>query len=158
MKFSKFSIIGGIFILFAISACNKDKFETKPHIEIKSIGPDQWAFNNIFEAVLSFTDKEGDLTEFGEVLIQKQILNQNQIGLDQEFRELRYPFPEYPAGTQKGEILIRFGRNQDQPYPVWEVNPITAQNDTVVFHFAVRDEAGNWSDTVTSRQIIIIKN
>jgi len=138
--------------LFAVVSCDKNKYTTKPQITIKSVSPAEWTRDNILSIVLEFTDKEGDITD--SMYFVKQILNENQKGLPQEFQTSMIKLPIYPKAIQ-GEMEIRFARRIGFGVPLMG-DPLTAQNDTVIFHMAVSDRAGNWSDTLTTPNPIVI--
>ena len=143
-----------VLFLFAIISCGKDKYTTKPQIKIKSVTPAEMTRDNVLSILLEFTDKEGDITD--SLYFVKQILNENQKGTAQEFQVSNIKLPIYPKAIQ-GEMEIRFARRIGFGVPLMS-DPLTAQNDTVVFHIAVKDAAGNWSDTlITKNPIVIIR-
>jgi len=134
-----------IFILL-LAGCNKDKFNTKPSLQYKSVnrniiarGTGDLAFT------LSFTDAEGDLTD--TIFVIKFVEN----CVNSRFTA-PYPLPEFPTGkNQKGDILVTFGYNDISPkcFP---------RNDTAIFKFVLKDKAQNRSDTAVSEPIVIINN
>src|SRR5690242_17258571 len=86
-----------------LAACGKDKFESKPHLKIKSVNTHEVAANQTLSVLLEFTDKEGDVSD--SFLIIRQRLNQNGPLL---MDPLPYKLPEFPA-TSKGEIEVNLG-------------------------------------------------
>lgn len=138
--------------LFAIISCGKDKYTTKPQITIKSITPNEMTRDDILSILLEFTDKEGDITD--TLYFVKQILNENQKGLPQEFQVSNIKLPFYPKAIL-GEMEIRFARRIGFGVPLMS-DPLTAQHDTVIFHMAVKDAGGHWSDTVSTQNPIVI--
>lgn len=138
--------------LFVVIGCGKDKFTTKPQISVKSVTPNEMSRNDLLSIVLKFTDKEGDITD--TLYFVKQILNENQKGLAQEFTVSNIKLPIYPKAVE-GEMEIRFARRIGLGVPLMS-DPLTSQNDTVIFHMAVKDAGGNWSDTVTTPNPIVI--
>ena len=141
-----------ILALFAVVSCGKNKYTTKPQITIKSVSPAEMTRDNLLSIVLEFTDKEGDITD--TIYIVKQILNENQKGTAQEFLNLSVKLPFYPKAIQ-GEMEVRFARRIGFGVPLLG-DPLTIQNDTVIFHLAVKDATGNWSDTLTTPNPIVI--
>ena len=110
--------------------------------------------DNLLQIILEFTDKEGDITD--SLYFVKQVLNENQKGSLTEFQVSRIKLPDIPKSIS-GEFEIRFARKVGFGVPLLG-DPLTAQDDTVVFHMAVKDAAGNWSDTVkTTTPIVIIR-
>ena len=132
--------------LVAVVSCDKNKYTTKPQITIKSVSPPEMTRDHLLSIVLEFTDKEGDITD--TLYFVKQILNENQKGTAQEFLVSNIKLPIYPKAIQ-GEMEIRFARRIGLGVPLLG-DPLTIQNDTVIFHMAVKDAAGNWSDTLTT--------
>ena len=144
-----------IFIISLVSlliACGKDKFETKPKLEIKD-----YSSKNIFPRPaglpeeelrirLNFFDKEGDLGEAPVVGIIRR-LNILPLGPDQDKVDtISVPLPTFPDKS-KGEISFTLGYGF--------LKESTVENDSLVFKFAVSDRAGNKSDTITSDMVVI---
>ncbi len=141
-------------LLIAAIACSKDKFTSKPQITLKSIGPDSVGRTDIFSVDLAFTDKEGDIHD--SLFMHMHIINLNQQGLPSEFQDYGFPIPFYPNKTQ-GDFQLNFARQIGSQY-VLLPDPVTNQNDTVIFSFNVRDSRNNMSDTVTASNPIVILN
>lgn len=140
-------------ILFA--ACNKDKFQDKPTIEIKSINPSQVsAFSGSYtEILLDFTDKQGDLDT---VFMYNVWFNSRGRTAAHPF--LSYGIPDFPEKT-KGQIkltldaattLVAAGQPISQPDA-----PNGKEPDTIAFKIIVKDKAGHVSDTATTGQLVI---
>lgn len=127
-------------------ACGKDKFETKPKLEIKDYNTRELFNGQDLRIRLNFFDKEGDLNGapvFGEIVR----LNLFPLGPDQDKVDTFQTFlPEFPS-KDNGEISFQL--------PYGFLKESTVENDTLVFRFAVIDLAGNKSDTITSDQVVI---
>ena len=127
-------------------ACGKDKFETKPKLEIKDYNTKELFVGQDLRIRLNYFDKEGDLSGapvFGEIIR----LNLFPLGPDQDKVDtFQTVLPEFPS-KDNGEISFQL------PYGFLKESPI--ENDTLVFRFAVTDLAGNKSDTITSEQVVI---
>ena len=140
-------------ILVAVSAllfaCSKDKFETKPLLEIKGYNSKEIPQHGQLSVRINYFDKEGDLGE-GEFFAVRQRLNALPLGTSDADRPdtLRYPLPKYPV-EPKGEILMQL--NYDD-----FLKESVSKNDTIVFRIAVKDKAGNKSDTITTDKIVIL--
>ena len=145
------------FLTFSLAillfACGKDKFETKPRLEIKDynskeiFGPrNPGDPGDVLKIRINYFDKEGDLNEVPIIAIRKRL------NLFPENRDLvdtfRTSLPDFPA-KDNGEISFQL--------PYGSLSESTVENDTIIFRFAVTDRAGNNSDTVTSEQIVIHK-
>ncbi len=151
----KLPIIG--FVLFVLLACNKDKFQTKPQISIKSIDPKVVPVGSNMNITLSYTDKEGDISD---TLFMKKIrLNKQPTATLRD--SLRFKIPDFP-GYDKGEIGLALQyenhlksaiKAPDQPGS----NPLTKQPDTLNILIWIHDKAGNVSDTVSTGQVIILR-
>lgn len=143
-------------ILIVAVACNKDKFQTKPTLSIKSINTDVVPFNGTFVVNLECTDKEGDVQD--SLIIIKRRLNQRVVATIRD--TLRYKFPVFPTNTRteiQATLDYQSILSALNPPNIPGSNPVTKERDTLILRFAVRDIAGNTSDTIESRQIIVIR-
>jgi len=147
----KAKMISCIVVLFVLIACNKDKFETKPFIEIKSYNTKTIAKGNGNELRIdiNYTDKEGDLGD-ADFFAVRQHLNIKPLNpvTEDKADTLRYPLPKFPS-TDHGDIVFQV----DYDF----LKESATQNDTIVFRFAVADKAGNKSDTITSAKLVILQ-
>lgn len=127
-------------------ACGKDKFETKPKLEIKDYSSKVISQGQTMTIRLNYFDKEGDLSEAPMIGILTRVnlfpLAPGQDKVD----TFRNNLPEFPK-KDNGEITFQL------PYDFLKES--TIEDDTLVFRFAVTDLAGNTSDTVTTDQIVI---
>ena len=139
-------------VIFIISlttlliACGKDKFETKPKLEIKNYSSKEIFQGDALTIRLNYFDKEGDLSNAPLIGILKRInlfpLAPGQDKVD----TFRNNLPEFPK-KENGEITFQL--------PFDFLKESTVENDTLIFRFAVSDLAGNKSDTITTDQIVI---
>ena len=135
-------------------ACGKDKFETKPKLEIKDYSskeifgpPAQGQPGDVLTIRLNYFDKEGDLNGAAVIGILRRT---NIIPLptaQDKVDTFRNNLPDFPS-KDNGEISFQL------PYEFLKESQ--TENDTLIFRFAVEDLAGNKSDTVTSDQVVII--
>ena len=138
--------------LLLFVACGKDKFETRPTIEIKSISPNPVPINFPLVIDLEYTDKEGDIAD--SLFVRKIRINQKKVGLtlrDSFYLQLPGDAPEKNKGT------IRLTLDY-QNYVISAQNPGAPPNaapDSLIFRFALRDKAKNTSDTVDSELIVV---
>ena len=130
-------------------ACTKDKFATKPRIEIKSYNSKEIPLHGQLTIRLNYFDKEGDLGT-GDFFAARIRQNALPLGSSDANRPdtLVYPLPDFPV-KDKGEILLQLN------YDDFLKESLT-RNDTIVFRIAVADKAGNKSDTITSDRIVIL--
>ena len=144
-------------VIFLLS-CDKDTFETKPTIKVRSFSSNVVPNGGLFTLTLEYTDKEGDVND--SIFMMMEVLNQSAAGELWQFNDVKYRIPKFPA-SRKGEIAATFVVNaQPNSYqanlPVF-LSPYTFENDTVNFKIWVKDEAQNYSDTITTEQVVFIR-
>ena len=131
-----------------IFACNKDKFQTKPTIEVKALSTKEVpAPNGTMNLRLTFTDKEGDLGN-GVLTYIRVRTNSTPIpnpGTYDKIDTIRTNLPEFPSKT-KGEIDIHFDYNYLDEDP--------NRNDSMFFKITVQDTGGNNSDTISTPVVV----
>ncbi len=142
-------------LVFLITACSKDKFETAPTLEIveyntKFLQPIPSSGESFLRIVLKYTDKEGDINE-GELFVTRIRTNQRPLPPDSKPDTIAMSFPIQKDIIQdnrpSGELLFRISHN-DLKY-----NQI--ENDSLKFHIWFLDAAKNSSDTLESDIIIV---
>ncbi|MBU7578768.1 hypothetical protein L0U88_02655 [Flavihumibacter sp. RY-1] len=144
-------------LLVTFAACSKDKFETKPTLTVKNQSRVVPADNEaIFFVTLEYTDKEGDLSGVRDSSIYYQAVLQNVRSV---IGGPNYPpafgsLPEFPE-KRSGEIELRLDRFAYYKQ-IQNNQGGNDANDTIVFRIAVKDRAGNVSDTVTTEPIVLL--
>lgn len=138
------------FFIFSLAilliACGKDKYETKPKLEIKDYNTKEVFPNEELRIRINYYDKEGDINGAPVIGVLTR-LNLFPLGPDQnKVDTFRTNLPDFPS-KDNGEITFQL------PYDFLKES--TIENDTLIFRFAVEDLAGNKSDTVTSDQVVI---
>lgn len=134
-------------IALLIIACGKDKFETKPKLEIKDYSSKELVKGEVLTIRMNYFDKEGDLNGAPVIGIIKRT---NLIPLptaQDKVDTFRNNLPNFPS-KENGEISFQL------PYDFLKESQ--TENDTLVFRFSVADLAGNKSDTITSDTVVII--
>jgi hypothetical protein len=136
------------FILFVLlTACGKETFQSKPQLKIKSVSGTQVPVGSDLQVTMRLTDKEGD---FSDTLWIMKSTTKCALSDFADSTLYRIP-PETPRVKNfDGEVLVTFS------YAI-ELQPRCARNDTAVFSFWIKDEAGNISDTVKTSPIIIYR-
>ena len=138
-------------------ACRKNKFTTKPQLRIKSVSTDVVPVNGSITFTIEFTDKEGDVKD--TLFVKKVRLNKKVVPTVRD--SFSYVIPSYPD-TKKGDFLVEMNyatiQSAISPPIIPGSNPPQRESDTLLVKFLARDKAGNKSDTVTSRRIIVIRN
>ena len=137
--------------LFTALSCNKDKFQTKPTIEIKSLNTDEVVPGETLEINMEYTDKEGDLSD-GILTYIRIRTNSTAIpnpAANDQVDTIFSAIPEFPVKTQ-GDISLNI------PYSFMNEDP--GRNDTMFFKITVKDIRNNTSDTVTTRSVVAKQN
>ena len=135
-------------------ACNKDKFQTKPTISIKSLNADFIPLNGSLVITLTCTDKEGDVQD--SVIIIKRRLNKRVVPTNLD--TIRYKFPVFPISTRTEVVATLFYQqiiSAQNPPTIPGSNPPQKERDTLILRLAVRDNGGHTSDTIETKQIIV---
>jgi hypothetical protein len=144
----KFFLI--IVVLVVLFACNKDKFQTKPQITIKSYNAKEFAFGSTMEIRLSYTDKEGDIGQGAFYGLRERLNSKPLTVADNDKADtLKYNIPEMAAKADKGELVMTLGYDF--------LKESNSENDTLVFKIAITDIAGHASDTLTTDKLVILK-
>lgn len=139
-----------IFCFALLFACNKDKFETKPTLTIKSYNFKELPRNQPLVVTLEYTDKQGDLGG-GTVVYSPKRLNRRPLpsNIPNYQDSTGVTIPVY-ANEPKAEVDVRI------PYNT--LHRSDTENDTIVVRFYFIDKAKNRSDTVTTDQLVILRN
>jgi hypothetical protein len=148
-------LISGILVLlFFATACEKNKFTTKPQLRIKEATPEELLQKSqILTFRIQLTDKEGDFTQyFGYAKSVpgcplSEFIDSNKFRIPAEFIN---------AGQKEGEVVITMsvlerGDNRCSTPGGGSVPKI----DTATYKFWTKDLEGNVSDTAYSKPIII---
>jgi hypothetical protein len=133
---------------FLLFSCHKDKFATKPLIEVKSYSSREIPPNGQLTLRLNYFDKEGDLGT-GAFWAARYRLNVFPLPSNQNKADtLNYTLPDFPK-RDNGEISLELG------YASFLKESVT-ENDTIYFRIAVTDKAGNKSDTITTEPVVVL--
>jgi hypothetical protein len=142
----RISLFSFVALTALLTSCDKDKFETKPVIEVKDYSSKEIPRNGALVLRLNYFDKEGDLGEGTFYLFRNRlnVLPPNQNRAD----VLTYALPKFENKDQ-GEIRIVL---QEADF----LGESSTENDTMQFRIAVTDKEGNTSDTITTDNIVVI--
>lgn len=127
-------------------ACGKDKYESRPRLEIKNYSSKEIFPGSALTVRMNYFDKEGDLSKAPMIGILKRLNLFPLPPAQDKVDTFRNNLPEYPK-NDNGEITFQL------PYDFLKES--TTENDTIIFRFAVTDRAGNNSDTIETAQIVI---
>jgi hypothetical protein len=142
--------------ILAFVACNKDKFQTKPSISIKDMNTNFIPLNGKLILTLDCTDKEGDVQD--SVIVIKRRLNRRVVTTIRD--TIRYTFPAFPK-TPRTQIIATLDYQSilsafNPPF-IPGANPPQRELDTIKLRLAVRDKAGNTSDTIETPPIYVFR-
>jgi hypothetical protein len=143
--------IGLLSLVLFFTACNKDKFTTKPQVEIKSLSPGDVYKGQEFEFVATVRDKEGDLQD-SVLLVRKRFNGTSLLTADTtRFSIATFSFPD----KQQIDISARFAYGELIDGTIFQNLESVDRNFAV--GIIVRDKAGNRSDYVESGTIVLHK-
>lgn len=150
------SIITISVLFIVILACNKDKFQTKPQLTVKSVSDKLIPFNGGIDVTLGFTDKEGDVND--SIFVVRERLNRRGPLVRPASP---YKIPAFPNTTQ-GEFIVSLQYSAGLTFGISPIriigsNPARNEPDTMNLKFVARDKAGNKSDTVTVGNVIVTR-
>jgi hypothetical protein len=149
-------IFAGLAPLLWLTACNKDKYQTKPQISIKSVSTDVVPINGSATFVLSYTDKEGDISD--TLYVRKTRINKTTVATVRDYIFYKIPdFPDYPKGEINVMLDYQTILSAITPPPIPGSNPPQPQPDTLNIKFWIKDKGGNISDSVTAEKIVVIR-
>lgn len=144
-------VLVSLFVL--VIACNKDKFQTKPQISLKSI-TEYVPKQGQLLAVIHYTDKEGDIQDTLFAIQQRINIRGRATGL-----LASYPIPKNMPDNSQGDINLTLNWGQhltsftDIPVPGAGQN--AKEPDSLIFRFVLKDKANNVSDTLVSPLVIV---
>ena len=147
----RYLFLSAIFAFLFFTSCKKEKFDTIPALKFSSVNNEDLFSGQLLKFTLSFTDKEGDVSD--TIYVIKEVPNCPISGFVQA-----YAVPDFPSSKdQKGDISILFGYNYNDP-GIPDVKPPKCMvTDTAYFKFVLKDKQNHLSDTASSPAIIIHK-
>lgn len=145
----------GILILITVFnwGCNKEKFQTKPQLFIKSINQTNFVIGDNVKIQLEFTDAEGDVQDTLWVMRRTRNCPSSLARLN-DTSKLKIPNFTSTA-NQKGIFELNYTYGKTDPFML--INGCPGRNDTSFFRFWMKDKAGNRSDTVTTTNIVLLR-
>src|ERR1044072_9051878 len=87
-----------VFAVLVLSSCDKNSFQTRPQIKVKSLNSTTIAPGEDLRMTLEFTDKEGDLGE-GDFTLMRNRINIKGIiqpGVNDKADTIYDKVPEFP--------------------------------------------------------------
>jgi hypothetical protein len=146
-------------ILAIVVSCNKDKFQSKPQITIKSTSGKVVDNGQSLRVELEYTDQEGDVDD--TIVVKKERINQRRVTTT--IRDIIYlTVPEFPNKTKAVISLDLEYQNHLisalNPPTVLGSNPPQKESDTLNLKFVLKDKGGNESDTVVLNGVVVLRN
>ncbi|TAL46891.1 MAG: hypothetical protein EPN92_05430 [Chitinophagaceae bacterium] len=147
----KTKLLTAAFLLLTILACNKDKFQTTPTLEVKNLNTKEVVPNSNLEIKMEYTDKEGDLGDgtLTYIRIRTNFFPIPNPSLYDKVDTIKSAVPGFPVNS-KGEILLTI------PYNFMDEDP--NRNDTMFFKITVKDIRNNSSDTISTATVVAKQN
>ena len=142
-------LILSVLLAFFI-ACNKDTFESKPTLTVKSVNSKSLNQGQDFIANLEYTDKEGDVDSVIYVIRERT----NNLGKRTVADD--YTVPKFP-NNKKGEIevVLRYSFELTAGFSAIPMPGNQKQPDTMNLKLVLKDRASNLSDTAIVGSVII---
>lgn len=141
-----------------LAGCGKDKYTTKPQVEIKSVKQGEivnpaGGTGKFVEFDLTVTDKEGDAQ--GEIIIDK--LDAPSPACQTNARpDLIYAIPDFPSEpNQKVTVKVKFSNGSITGYANLPGNKCNSAAHIAIFRFRVVDKGGDTSNAVQSDPITL---
>lgn len=146
----KLKLVIALFVLF-FAGCKKDKFSTKPQLFYRGTTANVIGSGGFFNMTIGFTDKEGDIQD--SIWIQRV----SKVCPGTLNTTAKYKIPNFNTTKSiEGDFLIFFSTtNYGVPY--FNVGKCAGKDDTSYFRFWAKDLQGNFSDTIQSENIVILK-
>lgn len=134
-------------------ACQKNKFETKPQVKIKSISPAEVSQGDVITMKGQVTDKEGDLDSI--YIVYKWYDGTTAVKHD----TLRYGLDYFGivSGLKDGEINVHFGYGVLGSYPILPASPVNLRDTSATLGLIILDKQKNRSEYAESAKIRLKK-
>lgn len=152
MKFRHFLITA---ITILIISCKKDG-GNGISLKVESVSSNFVPLNGSLRVVLNFTDNGGNPID--SVYMKKIRINQDTLAPDNMLSDTFYLTPPSYPGNTKGQIQLDLDYTNYLKYaisPPQIGNPPQDENDSLILRFAVKDNANNKSDTVSTGLVVI---
>ncbi len=130
--------------LLLVFSCSKNNNQAGPSIAIKTYTSSVYNDGNDFNAVLTYSQKGGNLSNDSLVIIRRRF-NQSYVSDPRDTFSTRLPLV---PSVDKAEFSASLAW-QDIEYG------INGENDTCDFRFVLIDQNGNHSDTAATGTVII---
>jgi hypothetical protein len=148
MKRRSIYALCAIVTMLSLYACHKDKFQTKPTINVKELNTTEVnAPDGTLRITIECTDKEGD-EGGGQLTYIRVRTNSTPIPDPTNNDKADTAYATVPDFPKKDKVEMTL----DIPYNFLDEDP--GRNDTMFFRLTLRDGANNQSDTIETKQIV----
>ena len=151
MRYSLPSLV--LILAMVVVSCSKDKVETKPSINVKSLSSKLIPVNGDLSINLEFRDKEADLESIFVQKIRQNIRKTTTIR--DTFSLSVADFPKKTDGDIEMRLFYQLQLISAERAPANPNSSTGFESDSIVIRLALRDKAKNVSDTVTTEQIVV---
>ena len=142
-----------LILAMVVVSCSKDKVETKPSINVKSLSSKLIPVNGDLSINLEFRDKEADLES---IFVQKIRQNVRKTTTIRDTFSLSVAdFPKKTDGDIEMRLFYQLQLISAERAPANPNSSTGFESDSIVIRLALRDKAKNVSDTVTTEQIVV---
>ncbi|MHA4845330.1 hypothetical protein ACX0G7_14255 [Flavitalea antarctica] len=142
-----------LILAMVVVSCSKDKVETKPSINVKSLSSKLIPVNGDLSINLEFRDKEADLESIFVQKIRQNIRKTTTIR--DTFSLSVADFPKKTDGDIEMRLFYQLQLISAERAPANPNSSTGFESDSIVIRLALRDKAKNVSDTVTTEQIVV---
>ncbi|RYY20899.1 MAG: hypothetical protein EOO04_19160 [Chitinophagaceae bacterium] len=134
-------------------SCSKDKVDTKPSINVKSVSSKLVPVNGDLSVNLEFRDKEADLES---IFVQKIRQNLRKTTTIRDTFSLSVAdFPKKSNGELELRLFYQLQLISAERAPANPGSSTGFESDSIVIRLALRDKDKHVSDTVTTEQIVV---
>lgn len=147
--------------LLMLASCSKDKLTTRPTISIASIDGNLVGPGGAIKVRLDFLDKDGDVysadsSKTSYLFMERERINKKT--KPETANSFEYNIPQYPPGSTKGQIEATFAyEDLTAALNPNDLEDGKKESDSVILHISIQDVAGNISDTVTTKTIVVLR-
>ena len=146
-------LIATIAACVLLAGCTKDKYATKPKLELSSINGSEFTTGSVLSFKFTVTDKEGDINDTMWVQKVSFVCTETNSGWPGA-----YKVPDFATTKNlKVDLDVNYCYNCGQDYPP-TISGCTQRDDSCYFKFWLKDRAGNVSDTITTSTIKLLKD
>lgn len=144
----KIKLLIAVATILCFTACNKDKFTTKPQLKFKSVNADIFPKGSQVSFTLTVTDKEGDIKD---TLWVERV---SKVCPDLRSLVVPYELPDFlKTKSLEADFIVTYNYGTITPP---SIDGCPNKDDSSYFRFWIKDKADNTSDTVQSPLLLLL--